>query len=482
MDDNLASFLQNFAAISQLAQENADHGSGELLLPLLTEHLGAVPESLPVVTEAFPSHRLADTCMILDEFVSADPGSRIVGLSGQQRHHLDFADLVAGHGMNAGRVGEPSYETVATGPDEERRFVSSGVFLFHHAGSPLAVLLRQANPQYGRDSASLEVLGGNADSVGGFLRILRNGLRENSIFRGHVISFTSNDYSPSAAGVTFHRRAQVTKSEVILPEGVLERIETQVLGIGEHRKHLLAHGAHLKRGVLLYGPPGTGKTHTVRYLVSRAADCTVVLLSGNTLAYIGEATKMARALQPAIVVLEDCDLIAEDRSFGSGPQPLLFEVLDSLDGLEPDSDVAFVLTTNRVELLEQALVQRPGRIDLAMEIPRPDTPARRALLELYGRRLNLADRTVATVAEMIEGTTASFAKELTRRAVLLAATEGRSPVDADLLKVTEELTSDEEALTRNLLGGAGDFADAPDEGHYGQPPESAGYGSRAHFE
>ena len=56
---------------------------------------------------------------------------------------------------------------------------------------------------------------------------------------------------------------------------------------------------------------------------------------------------MARALQPSIVVLEDCDLIAEDRSFGHGPQPLLFEVLDAMDGLDNDADVAFVLTTNR---------------------------------------------------------------------------------------------------------------------------------------
>ena len=69
---------------------------------------------------------------------------------------------------------------------------------------------------------------------------------------------------------------------------------------------------------------------------------------------------MARALQPSIVVLEDCDLIAEDRSFGHGPQPLLFEVLDAMDGLDDDADVAFVLTTNRVEALEHALRSGPG--------------------------------------------------------------------------------------------------------------------------
>ena len=67
------------------------------------------------------------------------------------------------------------------------------------------------------------------------------------------------------------------------------------------------------------------------------------------------------ARRPAIVVLEDCDLIAEDRSFGPMAKPLLFGVLDALDGIDADADVAFPLTTNRVEHLERALSQRPGR-------------------------------------------------------------------------------------------------------------------------
>lgn len=474
MDDNMLSFLQNFAALTRMAHESTETGSGEQLLTVLTAHLGAAPESLPLVTEAFPSHRLADTCLILEGLMAGQPSSRILGLSGQQRHHLELSDIVAGHGMNAGGIGEPSYETIAVGPDEERRFVSSGLFLFTHAEAPLAVLLRQANPQYGRNTATLEVLGGNPEAVDGFLKHLRAELRENSIFRGHVISFTANEYSPSAAGITFHRRAQVTKEDVVLPAGTMERIEAQVLGIGEHRENLLSYGAHLKRGVLLYGPPGTGKTHTVRYIASQATDYTVILLSGNTLAYIGEATKMARALQPSIVVLEDCDLIAEDRSFGNGPQPLLFEVLDALDGLEPDSDVAFLLTTNRVELLEEALVQRPGRVDLAMEIPRPDSAARQALLALYGRQLNPGSVTIEKVANLIRGTTASFAKELTRRALLLAALEGRSPGDAHLLKAAEELMSDSATLTRSLLGGTSD--PTPASGSEFFPPQGGGNG------
>jgi ATP-dependent 26S proteasome regulatory subunit len=161
---------------------------------------------------------------------------------------------------------------------------------------------------------------------------------------------------------------------------------------------------------------------------------------------------MARALQPSIVVLEDCDLIAEDRSFGHGPQPLLFEVLDAMDGLDHDADVAFILTTNRPDMLERALAQRPGRVDLAVEIPLPALAERIALLQLYGRQASFGDEAVAAAAGRTAGTTASFARELVRRAVVAAALKDAPVSDADLAAAAEELMDDTESLTRSLLG------------------------------
>lgn len=217
----------------------------------------------------------------------------------------------------------------------------------------------------------------------------------------------------------------------------------------------MAAGQHLKRGILLYGPPGTGKTHTVRFLLGASEGTTAILLSGGTLAHVGEAARMARALQPSIVVLEDCDLIAEDRSFGHGPQPLLFEVLDAMDGLDADADVTFVLTTNRVDMLERALAQRPGRVDLAIEVPLPAEAERAALLRLYAAGLPLTAAGIGSAAGRTEGTTASFTRELVRRTVLAAALQGGPVTDGHLLAAVEELMSDGAALTRSLLGSGG---------------------------
>jgi ATP-dependent 26S proteasome regulatory subunit len=116
-------------------------------------------------------------------------------------------------------------------------------------------------------------------------------------------------------------------------------VEAQVTGIARHRDRLIASGQHLKRGVLLHGPPGTGKTHTLRYLISRLTDATVVMLSGNALQFIAPAVSIARALQPALVIVEDVDLIAEDRGMHPGQHPLLFELLNEVDGLAADADV-----------------------------------------------------------------------------------------------------------------------------------------------
>jgi len=172
-------------------------------------------------------------------------------------------------------------------------------------------------------------------------------------------------------------RPVLPRDHLVLPGATLDQIERHVIGIAAHGARLRAAGQHLKRGVLLYGPPGTGKTHTVRYLLSRLPNLTAFILSGQALQLIGQACGLARLLQPSIIVLEDIDLIAADRSFGPmGANPLLFEVLNQIDGLGDDVDVTFLLTTNRVDILERALAERPGRVDAAVEIAPPDAGGR----------------------------------------------------------------------------------------------------------
>ena len=269
---------------------------------------------------------------------------------------------------------------------------------------------------------------------------------------------------------------------MVLPDAVLARIERHALGVAEHRAALLAAGQHLKRGLLLYGPPGTGKTHTTRYLLGQMTSYTRLVLTGRALVAVGAVTEMARALAPAVMVLEDVDLVAEERSMGPRSNPVLFDLLDAMDGAAGDADLLFLLTTNRADLLELALAARPGRVDVAVEIALPDGPARERLLALYGRGvpLELTADDIAAAIERTEGVTASFLKELIRRAVLEALHDrprhraGLPAVTgAHLARALDDLLDSAQGVTRTLLGVGVDPTTLPAGGLPGGPQADA---------
>lgn len=449
-------FLDAVGGLIERVNERAQRRRPDDATPIaevLREHLGTDPRGLAVLTEEVGALRAVDADVALEVVVAAAGGGRLVGVGGgEQRRHSSFSEIVEHSGAWAQfPVGAVDYLRVPVGPDTDRRVVAFGVHLFRFAGAPVALLQRAAAPQQGQE-AKLEALSPDEDAAAAALAAVRDAMLSHSVLRGQVISFTPSPYGPSAGGVTFLPRVQVPAAEVVLPEGTLEKVERQVLGVARHRDRLRAAGQHLKRGVLLYGPPGTGKTHTVRHLLGADAGTTAIVLAGQALALVRLATETAHALQPAVVVLEDVDLISEDRSLHAGPQPLLFEVLDAMDGLGGDADVAFLLTTNRADLLERALAQRPGRVDLAVEIPLPDDDARLRLFRLYAGGLPLSAEAVAEAAAGTAGVTASFVKEVIRRAVLLAAEQGREVDDPALRAAVAELTDDGQRVTRSLLG------------------------------
>ncbi|WP_431798120.1 AAA family ATPase [Microbacterium kunmingense] len=442
----------------------------------ISSHLGADASVLPAVQEVVADHRLVDVDLALAE-LSRRGGGRLVGVTGgDQRLHSGMAELISSpHARFA--PGPVDYLERATGPTGSRRVVSMGVHLFTHRDLPVAVVQRAAARQYGREAAGLEVMGTDPEVVSDLIDAIRRLMVELSVLRGKVLSFVPTEYGHDA-GATFLERPEVAESDVILPNGLLDDVVRHALGISGHRRELEAAGQHLKRGILLYGPPGTGKTLTIRHLLSRSDGVTAVLLTGSSIRFIAAAAEIARTFQPSIVVLEDVDLVAMERH--STPQPLLFEVLDALDGLGGDADVAFVMTTNRVDVLERALAERPGRVDLAVEIPLPGLGERRRLLRRYAAQLAFSESALDDAADRTAGTTGSFAKELIRRSVLEAAMREATPGDEDLAAALEALMADREHLTRRMLGAA---AEAPAVDASGGDPlsgEEGGFAWRAH--
>jgi histone H3/H4 len=425
---------------------------------LVERFLGESVRQIPVVTHPVAAHRLVDADVALAS-IAREAGAPPQGVSGgQQREHSTLNELLISPYVRFA-PGPVDYISVADGPDSNRRVMALGFYLLTLGDARLVVLQRQAQPERGRNFASLEVLAADESVADRFIRDFEKRMLRLSVLRGKVLSFTGNEYGHSAAGAVFLARPSVDADDVILAPGVLDQVVRHVVGIGDNRERLLASGQHLKRGVLLYGPPGTGKTLTVRHLLTRTPDTTAVLLTGSSIRFISDAAELARAMQPAIVVLEDVDLVASERGMHGGPEPLLFAILDALDGLAGDADVTFILTTNRVDVLERALAERPGRIDLAVEIALPDDESRRRLFRHYGRELPFSPGALDAAADRSSGTTGSFAKELVRRAVLAAAEKRRDVTDDDLAAALDDLLASSAQLARNLLGGGGELGE-----------------------
>jgi len=317
--------------------------------------------------------------------------------------------------------------------------VESALLLAVREEAPLALVLSRGGDHPMRPSLlRLEGVSPAPGAVSGLLRELRAAMREHNVFRGRIISL-HQDKQGGSVGVQFHTVPTVTRTDVILPGGTLERLERHTLGITQSARRLRAAGRHLRRGVLLHGPPGTGKTLSTMYLLHAMAGRTTILLTGRGLGLIEQALGIGRDLAPATFVFEDIDLVAAERTMEFGSQGVLFELLNQMEGLAEDEDLLFVLTTNRPDLIEPALAARPG---------------------LYGAGIEIDAGSADQLVERSDGVSGAFIKELVRQAWLRAALEDREPPTAqDLRRVLDDLLDERSTLTRRLLGQGGDDTD-----------------------
>jgi hypothetical protein len=427
------------------------------------EHFGRDVSKLPVVSERFFRYDHPNVHLALEAWVSV--GGRTSELLGITVVHEMFGTKLSqlfapvragpmGNETGAG-IGPVEYHNVDVGDGSVVACVATGLYFIEDGEKRFAILTTAPRERFGDNAITVQVMGFERAACEAVLAEIRNNMRKKSVYRGRVISLEQS--RSEGLDVKFHRLPSITREGIILPEGVLERIERQTVRFSELKDELLKRGRHLKRGVLLYGPPGTGKTLTAMHLASRMPDRTILLLTGRTLGLIEQSCAMARLLQPATVILEDVDLIAEERTRnGVSCNTVLFELLNQMDGLADDADILFLLTTNRPEILEPALASRPGRIDQAVEVPAPDEQCRDRLLDLYGKGLTLALSDRKRFIARTKGVSASFIRELLRRAALFAADE-KSDVVADkhLDVALQELAVDGGKLTQSLLGATG---------------------------
>jgi cell division protease FtsH len=222
------------------------------------------------------------------------------------------------------------------------------------------------------------------------------------------------------------------RAEVIVPEAVWTEIDLNLSALSSRRALLTELGLGTNRGLLLAGPPGTGKSAICRVLAAELAG-TVTVVSCSAIAIAAHLSKLyaeLTRLAPALVLLEDIDLVVGTRS---GRHDIaLHDFLTALDGaMSRHTDVVTVATTNDARALDDAAV-RAARFDRIIELPLPDAPLRAAILRRYLGPL--ADRVeLAAVAGVTEGASGADLRELVRRSVLADGADLRTKTMLDLV-------------------------------------------------
>lgn len=259
----------------------------------------------------------------------------------------------------------------------------------------------------------------------------RNIFKKNSMLSEKHLLMSSNTY------------ADVGGLENVI-QSLREAVELQL----KHPEVFVRLGITPHRGVLLYGPPGCGKTLLAR-AVAHESGAHFFAISGPELItkWHGESEDNLRKLfaiaqenQPAIVFFDEIDAIAQSRSSAETlrlDSRFTTQLLTLLDGIHGLGRIAVLATTNRLDLLDPALL-RPGRFDRIIEIPPPDRVGRLKILQIHTRQLPLAkDVSLEAVADVLNQATGADIAYVVREAAYSGLRRGIS-LDA-VLSETKQL-------------------------------------------
>ena len=212
-------------------------------------------------------------------------------------------------------------------------------------------------------------------------------------------------------------------------------------------------GIEPPKGVLLYGPPGCGKTLLAK-AVARETNATFIRVVASEFVhkFIGEGARIvrevfryAREKAPSIIFIDEIDALAAKRldvgtSGEREVQRTLMQLLAEIDGFDPLGDVKIIAATNRIDILDPALL-RPGRLDKIIEIPLPDEEGRYEIFKIHTRRMKLgSDVNLRKLAELIPNATGADIKTICIEAGIFAIKNNRTYVIMkDFLKAIEKV-------------------------------------------
>ena len=237
---------------------------------------------------------------------------------------------------------------------------------------------------------------------------------------------------------------------LILPDETLAELK-QLQALLQDPSQAGRMGVDQPTGVLLTGPPGTGKT-TVGKVLAAESRCSFYPVTGAdiTSRWVGESERAvarlfakARDNSPSIVFIDEIDSIAGRRGQLGAYDRQLDQLLQEMDGLRPNHGVFVLGATNRQQAVDPALL-RAGRLSRIIEIPLPDTVARKSILGLLTKPMPISGVDIDGLAAVTEGFSGADLKGLCQQAAVQALIRSRHNTRAQITEADfEQALSDE---------------------------------------
>ena len=216
----------------------------------------------------------------------------------------------------------------------------------------------------------------------------------------------------------------------------------EIVDFLKHPKKYMDIGARIPRGVLLVGPPGTGKTLFAK-AVAGEANVPFFSISGSDFVemFVGVGASRVRDLfdqakknMPCIIFIDEIDAVGRQRGAGLGGgnderEQTLNQLLVQMDGFEAESSIIVMAATNRVDILDPALM-RPGRFDRQIYVNIPDVKGREEIFKVHSRNKPLANEVnFKSLARLTAGFTGADIENLLNEAAILAARDNRTLIN-----------------------------------------------------
>src|SRR3989344_3873978 len=224
-------------------------------------------------------------------------------------------------------------------------------------------------------------------------------------------------------------------------------------------------GIEPPKGILLYGPPGSGKTLLAKAVAaSTKATFIEVVASELNQKYIGEGAKLvkdifklAKERAPSIIFVDEIDALASERmdvgtSGEREVQRTFMQFLSELDGFEPLSNVKLIGATNRIDVLDPALL-RPGRLDRLIEIDLPNEKEREEILKIHIKNMNLNNVDLNQLVKNTESFSGAEIKAICTEAGYIAIRKNRYNVNNnDFVESIKKVRSEEQSDHISMFG------------------------------